>query len=73
MEYPSDLIVQFGTTAAFAEAASAHPLAPVTRSTGETRTLDAAAVYMWKSRDFVPFMWQPVVSALHGQGRGTAA
>jgi hypothetical protein len=64
MRYPAQLIKgQYGTAEAFAEAASLHELAPK-RLDGTKRTLDRAAVYMWKQRDHVPYMWQPVVEAL---------
>ncbi|MDD9727204.1 hypothetical protein PVV74_17220 [Roseovarius sp. SK2] len=61
--FPEGLIGRFGTVEAFAEAASAHELAPK-KLNGSKRTLDRAAVYMWKHRGHVPFMWQPVVEAL---------
>jgi len=70
MEYPASLIEQFGSAAAFAEAASAHPLAP-TRMDGTRRKIDASAVYMWKQRQTVPHMWRPVIEAIHDQ-RGAA-
>jgi len=67
MRYPAELIKgQYGTVEAFAEAASRHELAP-RKLNGSKRTLDRAAVYMWKHRRRVPFMWQPVVEALSQQ------
>ena len=70
MQYPASLIEQFGSAAAFAEAAKTHPLAP-RRMDGARRNLDAAAVYMWKQRDTVPHMWRPVVDDLSA-ARGAA-
>lgn len=55
---------------AFAAAASSHKLAP-RRLDGTKRKLDRAAVYMWKRRERVPFMWQPVVEALSQESEAT--
>lgn len=66
MRYPASLIEDFGTAAIFAEAASAHPLAPKNMD-GSRRVLDRDAVYMWKQRNTVPYMWRPVVSALQSK------
>lgn len=70
MRYPAELIKgRFGTVEAFADAATTHDLAPK-RADGTTRELDRAAVYMWKQRDRVPYMWQPVVGALSQENQG---
>jgi hypothetical protein len=63
MRYPDPIIKRYGTAARFAEAAAQHPLAPTTPD-GERKTLTEAAIYQWKQRDVVPFMWRPVVIAL---------
>ena len=70
MQYPASLIQHFGSAAAFAKAATAHPLAPQ-RMDGTRRKLDAAAVYMWKQRDAVPHMWRPAVEDMSSE-RGAA-
>ena len=72
MKYPQEMIEQFGSVAAFAEAATIHPQAPQ-KMNGERRVLDASAVYMWKQRGHVPFMWRPVVDALQRQVERGAA
>lgn len=67
MRYPQALIEQFGSAAAFAKAATEHPLAP-RKMNGEPRVLDPAAVYMWKQRKSVPYMWRDVVADLCRKG-----
>jgi hypothetical protein len=57
MTYPETLILRFPTAEAFAKAAEAHELAP-------GRKLTRAAVYQWRVRDFVPYMWRPTVTAM---------
>lgn len=63
MRYPEQIIKRYGTAARFAEAATDHPLAPTTPE-GVSKVLTEAAVYQWKQRGVVPFMWRPVVVAL---------
>jgi hypothetical protein len=58
MQYPSTLIEKLGGPAAFAEVAQVHELAP------EGKPLTRDAVYMWKTRKRVPFMWRPAVRAI---------
>jgi len=72
MRYPQELIGHFGSVTEFAEAATNHPQAPQ-KMNGEKRVLDASAVYMWKQRDHVPFMWRPVVDAMQVQVERGAA
>ena len=72
MRYPEQLIKGYGSAAAFADAATAHPYAPK-KQDGSQRTLDAAAVYMWKSRQTVPYMWRPVVSDMLAKAERGAA
>ena len=72
MMYPAQLIKSFGSAARFAEAATAHPYAPE-KMDGSPRTLDAAAVYMWKTRNAVPFAWRPVVSDMLAKAERGAA
>jgi hypothetical protein len=73
MQYPATLVDQIGGVNAFAAALSAHPLAPKRRSNNQLRRVEPATVYVWKSRDFIPFMWQPVVLAIAGARRREAA
>jgi hypothetical protein len=56
MRYPAAEIDRMGGVPALVERANAHPQAP--------RVLEPAAVYMWKKRDTVPWMWRPVMSDL---------
>ena len=72
MRYPEQLIKGYGSAAAFADAATAHPYAPK-KHDGSRRVLDAAAVYMWKSRQSVPYMWRPVVSDMLARAERGAA
>ena len=72
MRYPEQLIKGYGSAAAFADAATEHPYAPK-KLDGSQRTLDAAAVYMWKSRQTVPYMWRPVVSDMLARAERGAA
>jgi len=53
MVYPQPLIDRYGSAAEFAAAASAHPDAP--------KPLTRQAVYQWKQRNSVPFMWRHIV------------
>jgi len=57
MKFPQDLIEHFGGAQDFAEAASRHPKAP-------PRRLRRSAVYAWKVRGTVPYMWRPVIDGL---------
>lgn len=61
MQYPSTLIEKLGGPAAFAEVAQVHELAP------EGKPLTRDAVYMWKTRKRVPYMWRPAVRAIAAQ------
>ena len=72
MRYPDKLIKAFHGASGFASAASSHPYAPE-KSDGTPRKLDASAVYMWKSRDTVPFMWRPVVADMMAKSERGAA
>lgn len=72
MRYPERLIKSFGSAAKFAEAASAHPYAPE-KMDGSPRNLDPAAVYMWKSRNAVPFAWRPVIADMMAKAERGAA
>lgn len=59
MEYPANLIEHCGGAEEFARQAGAHPMAP--------KALRRDAVYMWKVRGRVPFMWRAVVASLQSQ------
>jgi hypothetical protein len=63
MQYPSQLIARYGTAERFAEVASSHPFAPLDGK-GERRTIGRDAVYQWKQRNRVPYMWQSVVASM---------
>lgn len=54
----SGLIEATGGAEAFAAEVLEHPLAP------EGKPLTRDAVYMWKTRKRVPFMWRPAVRAI---------
>ena len=73
MQYPATLVEQFGGVTSFAAALSAHPLAPRRLRDNQRRRVEPATVYVWKSRDFIPYMWQPVVAALASAPRKGAA
>jgi len=66
MQYPSTLIEKLGGPAAFAEVAQVHELAP------EGKPLSRDAVYMWKTRKRVPYMWRPAVRAIAAQNNPEA-
>lgn len=73
MRYPEDLISRFHSAASFAEAASSHPLAPKQANNGKRRSIDAGAVYQWKQRNAVPWMWRDVVTAMSTECSGDTA
>lgn len=58
MQYPSDLFNKFDDAQAAADALARHPYAP------KNKSIKRDTIYMWKSRDWVPYMWQPAVRAL---------